>query len=97
MAKAPATCGDAIEVPLNVAVPVLLLCEADTMLEPGPNKSRQGPKFEYDARASLLSVAPTVNTVGSAAGEVLQALALSLPAATATATLASTRRRTASS
>jgi hypothetical protein len=45
----------------------------------------------------MRSVAPTVSTVGSAAGEVLQALSLSLslPAATATATPALTRLRTA--
>ena len=39
--------------------------------------------LENDARASLLSVAPTVIAFGVRAGETLQALApLSLPAAT---------------
>jgi len=34
-AAAPATCGQAIEVPLMEAEPVSLLCPADLMLEPG--------------------------------------------------------------
>ena len=45
--------------------------------------SRQVPKFEYDARASVLVVAPTVIAAAARAGEKLHALALELPAATA--------------
>ena len=45
--------------------------------------STQVPKFENDARASVLVVAPTVMAAGTRAGEPLQALALRLPAAIA--------------
>jgi hypothetical protein len=50
---------------------------------PGAKMSRQVPKLENVARASALSVAPTVIAFGVAAGEELQAFLLSLPAATA--------------
>jgi len=42
-AAAPATCGHAMEVPLIVACPVLLLWPADVILDPGPNMSKQLP------------------------------------------------------
>mmetsp|Transcript_110450 Transcript_110450/g.235965 ORF Transcript_110450/g.235965 Transcript_110450/m.235965 type:complete len:129 (-) Transcript_110450:1210-1596(-) len=42
-AAAPATCGQAMEVPLKVFEPVLLEWLADTMLEPGAQMSRQVP------------------------------------------------------
>src|SRR3954464_14553580 len=48
--------------------------------------STQVPKFENDARASLLVVAPTVMALGTRLGEPLHALPLSLPAATAKVT-----------
>jgi hypothetical protein len=82
-AIAPATCGDAIEVPLIVFVAVLLVCQADVMLEPGAKMSRHVPKLENDERASLLVVEPTVLAVGTRAGEKLHALAFELPAAIA--------------
>ena len=46
LAAAPATCGAAIEVPLIVAVAVADEIPAETMEEPGANRSRQSPKFE---------------------------------------------------
>jgi hypothetical protein len=42
-AIAPATCGDAIEVPLMVFVAVLLVDQAEVMLDPGANMSRHDP------------------------------------------------------
>ena len=69
--------------PLIVLVAVSLVYQAEVMLWPGAKMSRQVPKFEKLARASVLVVAPTVIAVGTRAGEKLQALALSLPAATA--------------
>jgi hypothetical protein len=46
--------------------------------------------LENEARASLEVLAPTVQALGSEAGEVLAALLLALPAATARKTLLST-------
>jgi hypothetical protein len=68
-AAIPATCGDAILVPLIVLVAVVDVCHAAVMEEPGANKSRHVPKFEKDDRASELVVDPTVIALGSAAGE----------------------------
>jgi hypothetical protein len=45
-AAAPATCGEAIDVPLIVFVAVDEVYQADLMLEPGAKMSRQLPKFE---------------------------------------------------
>ncbi len=42
-AATPVTCGVAIEVPLMVLVAVLLVYQADVMLDPGANRSRQEP------------------------------------------------------
>jgi len=39
------------------------------MLCPGANRSKHVPKFENDARASVLVVAPTVIAFGARAGE----------------------------
>src|SRR5688572_32936388 len=50
-AATPATWGDAIEVPLSVAVAVLLEIHAERMLEPGAKMSTTLPKFENDERA----------------------------------------------
>ena len=47
-AATPATCGAAIDVPLIVAVAVLLVYHADVMLEPGAKMSTTLPKFEKD-------------------------------------------------
>ena len=65
----PATCGEAIEVPSSMTVLVLLVEVAERMPTPGAKTSRQEPKFEKGARASLLVVAPTVIACGSRAGE----------------------------
>jgi hypothetical protein len=53
------------------------------MEEPGAKMSRHVPKLEYEARASVVVVAPAVNALVARAGEKLQAFALLLPAATA--------------
>src|SRR5213593_2353018 len=54
-AAAPATWGVAIDVPLIVFVAVLDVFHDDVMLTPGPMMSTQLPKFENDAKASLLA------------------------------------------
>lgn len=83
-AAAPATCGDAIDVPDKLALPPFGV--ADTIAEPGANRSTQVPWLEYDALASLDWVAAAVTADGARAGDVLQAFSFSLPAATATVT-----------
>jgi hypothetical protein len=82
-AATPATCGEAIDVPLNVAVAVLLLNQDDKMAEPGANTSTTLPKFENDERASLLVDDPTVMASATRAGEEFAAFVFELPAATA--------------
>src|SRR5690606_4050078 len=82
-AAPPATCGDAIEVPLMVLVAELLVNQADVIDTPGAKMSRQEPQLENDARWSLICVAPTVIAAGTSAGEKLHALELLLPAAIA--------------
>jgi len=42
-ADTPATCGQAMEVPLMIAVAVSLLAPVDVMLEPGAKMSKQEP------------------------------------------------------
>ena len=95
-AATPAACGDAIDVPLIVLVELPGI-HADVMLTPGANRSTQVPKFENDARVSVLSVAPTVIASGVAAGEKVHASADELPAATAYVTPAAVERVTAAS
>jgi hypothetical protein len=73
----------AIDVPLIVFVAVSLVFHAERIEEPGAKMSTQGPKFEYDARASVFVVAPTVIALGALDGEDEHALALLFPAATA--------------
>lgn len=85
-AATPATCGEAIEVPLNVAVAVSELNHDDRIPEPGAKRSRHAPKLENDARASVVVVAPTVIAFAARAGEELHASALLFPAATAIGT-----------
>jgi hypothetical protein len=58
-----------MDVPLIVLVAVLLPFQAEVMPDPGAKMSRQEPKFEYDALASLLVVAPTVIALPARAGE----------------------------
>jgi hypothetical protein len=81
LAATPATCGDAIEAPLSVAVAVSLVFQADIMLDPGANISTTLPKFEDDDRASLIVDAPTVIASDTRAGEELAASRLEPPAA----------------
>ncbi len=45
-AAAPATCGDAIDVPLFVAEATSEVMPAERMADPGANRSLQDPKFE---------------------------------------------------
>ena len=66
-----------------VLVAVLLVHQAEVMLEPGAKRSTQVPKLEKLERASVLVVEPTVIAAATRAGEPLQALVFSLPAATA--------------
>src|SRR6476469_316861 len=80
-AAAPATCGVAIDVPLIVFVPPL--SQSDVMFTPGAKMSVQVPKFENEARASLVAVALTVIASGTRAGEKPQASAFELPDAIA--------------
>ncbi len=68
-AATPATCGEAIDVPLIVFVAVSLVYHAEVIELPGAKISRQLPKLEYHARASELVVAPTVMAFAVRAGE----------------------------
>ena len=68
-AAAPATCGDAIDVPPIVLVAVLLVHQADVIPLPGAKMSRHVPMFENEARASVIVVAPTVIADAALAGE----------------------------
>jgi len=81
-AAMPATCGQAMDVPEIVFVAVLEPIQADMMLLPGAKVSTQVPKLEKLERASVLVLEPTQMPKGADAGEVLQAFALLLPAAT---------------
>src|ERR1044071_637766 len=85
-AATPATCGEAIEVPLNVAVAVSELKYDDRIPEPGAKMSRHVPKFENEERASLVVVEPTVIAFAARAGDCVHASVLLLPAATAIGT-----------
>ena len=64
-------------------VAVSLVFHDEVMLLPGAKMSRQVPKFEKDARASVVVVAPTVLAAATRAGEVVQASVFELPAAMA--------------
>ena len=96
-ATAPATCGEAIEVPDIVVVAVSLVWYADNVPTPGAQMSRQEPKLEKLAFASVMSVAPTVIADAARAGEKSHALLLEFPAATTTTIPSATAAATASS
>ena len=66
-----------------VLVAVSLVFHEEVMLDPGAKISTQVPKFEKDDRASVVVVDPTVIALATRAGDELQALALSFPAAIA--------------
>ena len=82
LAATPATCGDAIDVPLMVIVAVSLEDHADLMLEPGAKMSTTLPWLEKYERASVLVDEPTVIAWLTRAGEKFEAFAFELPAAT---------------
>src|SRR5258708_39928626 len=77
-----------------VFVAVLLPIQADVMLTPGPRMCTQLPKFENDAKASLMSVAPTVIDVDALDGQLLHASTELWPAARAYVTPAAVDRST---
>jgi hypothetical protein len=84
-AAIPATCGDAIDVPFNVFVALFPVYHAEVIPEPGANRSRHAPKFEYDARASVFVVAPTVSAdTLLLPGDTVQPSTFAFPAATTT-------------
>ena len=68
-AAAPATCGDAIDVPLSTSVALLLVMPADRMSTPGAKMSLHAPKFENAASSSNWSEAATVIAFVTCAGE----------------------------
>src|SRR5215475_4132839 len=83
-AAAPATCGEAIEVPERTSVPPPLLVER--IMTPGAQMSTQLTQLLNPASCSLASVAATVISPSMGPrrdGEPLHASVLSFPAATA--------------
>jgi hypothetical protein len=66
-----------------VFVAVLSVSHAEVMFTPGARISTPAPKFENEANASLMSVAPTVIASATRAGEAVEALAEEFPAAIA--------------
>ena len=68
-ATAPATCGDAIDVPDIEAIADGDEMPADVMDCPGANKSTHVPQFENDAFASIKLDAATVIALTALAGE----------------------------
>jgi len=68
-AAAPATCGEAIDVPLNVAVAVSELNHDDKIPDPGAKRSKHTPKLEKEERASDVVVEPTVIALAARAGD----------------------------
>ena len=84
-AASPATCGAAMDVPDRVAVAVGDVVPAETIPEPGAKRSRHAPKLEYDARTSVMVVAPTVRPDALfPPGDVVHASTFELPAADTT-------------
>src|SRR3954447_25479200 len=79
-AAAPATCGEAIDVPLAVAVPPPR--KSERIRSPGAKRSTHGPQFENSARASVCVLAPTTMARPSSPGEERHASSRLLPAAT---------------
>ena len=59
-APAPAACGEAMEVPLSVAVAVSEVLQVERIDEPGAKVSTQVPKLENEERTSEMVVAPMV-------------------------------------
>jgi len=80
----PLTIGAAFDVPLLERYVLGEPNQAATMSEPGAKRSTHGPWFEYRARISPLSIAPTEMTAFSDAGEYRQASRFWFPAAPTT-------------
>lgn len=85
-AIAPATWGQAIDVPLIDRVPTSDEGQAEKIELPGAHMSMQVPKLLNPDLLSARSVEPTVMALGAKAGLNLHASLLLLPAATTTAT-----------
>ena len=68
-AMAPATCGEAIDVPEIVSESEVLLIHDEVMYKPGAIISTQVPMLLYEATASVLVLAATVIAFGTRAGE----------------------------
>jgi len=81
-AATPATCGEAIEVPLKVAPAVSLVNQEDKIPEPGAKMSTTLPKFENEDRESEVVDDPTVIASPTRAGEELEAFTFEFPAET---------------
>ena len=62
-----------MEVPEIVLVAVSEVYQEERMLLPGAKRSRTAPKFEYEARALVEVMAPTVIALAAEAGETLAA------------------------
>mmetsp|Transcript_5690 Transcript_5690/g.11853 ORF Transcript_5690/g.11853 Transcript_5690/m.11853 type:complete len:233 (+) Transcript_5690:545-1243(+) len=89
-AAAPATCGEAIDVPSYTSVAPFPVSTADVIPSPGAKMSTHVPQLLKSARRSFSVLAPTVIASAADAGEVLQAFWFSFPAATTTMIPAST-------
>ena len=63
----------AIDVPLSIAVAVLLEYQVDSICTPGAKRSTHAPKFANDALLSIIFVALTVIALETRAGEIVQA------------------------
>src|SRR4051794_34151645 len=74
-AATPAACGAAIDVPLMVRVAVSPVSQSDVMSTPGAYQSTHGPPSDHGAGASLRSLAATVMTPGTRAGDDVHASA----------------------
>jgi hypothetical protein len=68
-AIAPATCGEAIDVPEMVLIAVFLPIHADVIFTPGAIMSTHGPVLLKEARVSALVLAATVMAAGTREGE----------------------------
>src|ERR1700674_3112583 len=84
MPHAPATCGEAIDVPLSAWYDPP--GTEDVIDSPGANSDRNGVTFENHERTSVLSVEPTLTPDEMQAGVVRLVADAELPAATTVAT-----------
>src|SRR5690349_11547554 len=89
IAHAPATCGAAIEVPLNSLNPVPGTDEV--IASPGANSDMNGATFEKIDTSFVLVVAPTLTALDTHAGEEMALPAKLFPEATTLAMPAARR------